>query len=156
MSRFVPSTLVARRFHDLAEAQERIVTPLQLIKLTFLAHGWGYVHLKKRFISENVEAWPYGPVFPELYHNLKFYGGNPVERVPRSVRERFMEGCATNLEELENKLVRSVYETYKDYDGSQLIALTHKTGSPWADTEEGEVIREDKIRDYYIGLAQNG
>lgn len=156
MSRKIASTLVAREFLNLANCQGRKVTPLKLLKLVFLAHGWAFVHLERPLICEQVEAWPYGPVFPELYHVLKVYGGDPVETVAKSAREMFMSGRATSLEKLEEKLVKSVYEAYKDLSAGQLVALTHAAGSPWGETIEGDVIDESKIRDYYMEMAKSG
>ena len=73
MSRVVTSTLVARTFVDAAREAGKRFTPLQLQKLVFLAHGWAFPLLGRQLVDERVEAWLYGPVFPELYLALKRY-----------------------------------------------------------------------------------
>ena len=86
MRRTVTSTLVARRFVKISE--DPGLTPLQLQKLAFLAHGWSYPVLGRPFICEVVEAWKYGPVYPELYDVLKRFKAEEVEYVPIGLRER--------------------------------------------------------------------
>lgn len=146
----VPSTLVAREFHGLSKAEGVRRTPLELIKLTYLAHGWSFAILKGPLVDEPVEAWQYGPVFPKLYHALKAYGQSPVEIVPKCYREQTEQGIC--LESEERDLVKDVYETYKHLNGPQLIDLTHKKGSPWSKTWKflNREIKPEVISEYYI------
>ena len=154
MEKIVTSTVVAREFFDIASFEELDVTPLELIKFTFLAHGWSYVHLEERLVGEPVEAWPYGPVFRSLYNVLKHWGGEPVQEVPRSTRERFSKDKVRNLNKKERDLIKSIYNSYKEYGGPRLITLTHKRGSPWHKTQLWDVIKESDIREYYKLQAQ--
>lgn len=154
MSRFVPAMKVAEHILHLAkaEAPPRDLTPLQLNKLTYIAHGWAYPCLGRRLIHDAVEAWQYGPVYPELYHALKHYSRDPVQFVPESSYEQIQKnlGKKIYLEEDEKKLIEAVYEGYKHASGSQLITLTHQKGTPWdkADFRSCE-ISEDEIRIHY-------
>lgn len=159
MRRFVSSTLVAREFHRLAKAETppRDLTPIQLIKLTYLAHGWAFVYLgSKGLVNEKVEAWQYGPVFPSLYRALKDYGSSPVDEVPKTFKEQ--RHSDTYLYEDEKALIKSVYNTYKDLDGPQLITLTHQDGTPWKSTWSrrfwNSEIKPDLISSYYHDLYE--
>ena len=55
------------------------LTPMKLIKLTYLAYCW-YLALsnKDRLINEKAQAWDFGPVFPSLYRELKSYGRRTI------------------------------------------------------------------------------
>lgn len=122
------STAVARKILEIANEQERSLTPLELMKLTYLSHGWHLAFLGEPLISENVQAWQYGPVYPDLYHATKRYRASPVEDVPANGLELFGRQEVDGQAE---KLLRSVFDAYKKFNGVQLSALTHEPGTPW-------------------------
>lgn len=151
MSRVVTSTLVARRFVKVAKKSEKNLTPLQLQKLAFYAHGWAFPILDRPLIHDRVEAWPYGPVFPELYVVLKKYGRDPVYDVPMGTRERVVNRVnEVNLNKKEKDLINNVYGTYGKYTGEDLIDKTHVIDGPWDNTSEGHEINYHLIRDYFM------
>ena len=160
MPRFLPAMTVAREIHRVAMSQKRGITPLQLIKITFITHGWGYPCLGGRLIDDPAEAWRYGPVYSELYHDLKHSGRDPVEFVPFSVHEQKKDHDGkvaieeVILEDDEKELIEVMYDGYRSMTGSQLITLTHKKGTPWDRTEAG-VIDEGLIREYYTKEAES-
>lgn len=154
--RLVASTLVAREFFEIARSDvpSKPFTPLQLIKLTYIAHGWSFVNLETPLVSEDVHAWKYGPVFPRLYHAIKAFGSQPVDGVPKS---RLETESKTELVQSEKDLIKAVYDNYCDFSGIELTRMTHRHGTPWHKTwmisQNGVVIGNDLIRDYYVGLA---
>jgi uncharacterized phage-associated protein len=112
---------VADRFRELSG---NTLTPLQLLKLAYIAHGWSFPIRKQGLIGERIEAWQYGPVIPSLYHSLKDFRAEPVTRpVPGS--------SISPLAVEEAALVDKIYEVYGKYSGGQLSAMTHRTGTPW-------------------------
>ena len=155
--KFVASTLVARQFLDIAQADTppKPLTLLQLIKLTYVAHGWSFVNLPKPLVSEDVHAWKYGPVFPDLYFALRKFGSGLVTEVPESAREK---ESGIELEKQEVDLIKEVYKEYSDFSGAELIQMTHREGTPWHKTwqvsQSGVVIGNDLIREYYVNLAR--
>ena len=151
MSRVVTSTLVARRFVDAAKEAGKRFTPLQLQKLVFLAHGWAFPLLGRQLVDERVEAWRYGPVFPELYVALKRYRACGVREVPESARERVTNRVnEVTLNEVEGRMIDLVHEKYGSLTGPMLIELTHREASPWHSAEEGRVIGYHLIRDFFF------
>ena len=56
------------------------ITTMQLLKLVYIAHGWMLGLYDLPLISDEV-AWLYGPVIPNLYKEIKSYGGGPVESI---------------------------------------------------------------------------
>jgi uncharacterized phage-associated protein len=122
------STAIARKILEIANEDDRSLTPLELMKLTYLSHGWHLAFLGKPLISEDVEAWQYGPVYPDLYHAIKQYRASPVQSVQENGFELFGR---QEIDANTDKLLRSVFTTYKRFNGVQLSALTHKSGTPW-------------------------
>ena len=99
------------------------ITPMKLIKLVYIAHGWHLGITDTALIDENPEAWKYGPVIPSLYHQYKNYGDSVINvNIPNY-----------NLgDENIEKFLERVWEVYGGYDGVQLSAKTHQSDSPWS------------------------
>lgn len=81
MPKVYRSTIVAKEMLKLATGENKTLTPMQLIKLVYLAHCWMLALYSRPLIEEPIEAWKYGPVIPVLYHDIKHYGSNPVKEV---------------------------------------------------------------------------
>ncbi len=144
---------IANRFIELAESQGRKLTPMQLIKLAYIAHGFSLAINKRPLLRESVEAWRYGPVVPSLYRRLKKFGSDPVtEPIPPTFRGLRVE----TLDEEDRELLDLVFEKYGKFSGVQLSHLTHRPGTPWAEAyvpdEYGLDIDDSVIRTHYATL----
>lgn len=137
---------VANYFLDLAEEDGRTLTPMQLQKLVYIAHGWSLALNGKELVSSEPQAWQWGPVYPSLYDNTKRYGSGPVyERIREnnwaaleSIRGKII---AESFSEEEKSIIEQVYDIYGDLEAFQLSALTHNPGTPWT-----EIYRPGKRR----------
>lgn len=144
---------VANKFLELAAKASKTLTPLQLIKLVYLSHGFMLGLYKRPLVSEQAQAWTYGPVFPTLYRAVKDFRSNPV-RGPLKTDGRDDE----TFDELEDGLIQQVYEIYGVRGGFQLSRLTHRPDSPWSKVwSEGrghsQTISNDLLEDYFSRLA---
>jgi uncharacterized phage-associated protein len=147
------SRVVANRFLELAEADGRNLTPMQVIKLVYIVHGWALGLYNRPLIEEDVEAWQYGPVIPNLYNAVrKFRGGGVQGPLPLEGGAR-----AEDLDNIENDLVSQVYDLYGHMNGVALSRITHAPNTPWAQIYTpgrfGTVIPRDVIADHYARLA---
>jgi uncharacterized phage-associated protein len=144
----VRARTVANEFIRLSGADARALTPLQVIKLVYIAHGYMLALYQRPLITDAIEAWKYGPVIPRLYHALKQYGaGSITEPIP---------GGSDELDEDERDVIKQVYEAYGHLTGIQLSQMTHQRGTPWYETwsgEPNEPISNDLIADHYRQLA---
>jgi uncharacterized phage-associated protein len=146
------------------------LTQMQLLKLAYIAHGWNLAVNGEALLSEPVRAWDYGPVVPELYDHIKFYGTSPIGRQitdADSEAARFFgkkkpeDGSAyqEHLTPAEHDVINRVWNRYGSYSGFKLSALTHKPGTPWFQTYFGEgknsIIPNDRIRAHYVELAHS-
>ena len=162
--RFVSSTLVARAIHrawktkDAENKDVRPLTAFKIIKLTYMAHGWSFVNFDRvGLVSEPVEAWKFGPVYPDLYSALASYGPNPVETVPENVHEE--RHRHVELSDNEVVLIDAVYEHYREFSETELSVATHMEGTPWHGVWNNgrgrfNVIDDDLIRSYYERIAE--
>ena len=146
------SLTIANRFLDLANKEGDTLTPMQLLKLVYIAHGWMLGLYGVPLINDEVQAWKYGPVIPKLYKSISQFRSDPVRGPLRS-------HDPDPLVSVENALIEQVYEIYGNMTGIELSRLTHQPGSPWAQTYQDGVsnivISNDLIEDHYRTLADD-
>jgi len=134
----------------LAEAEKRgiEVNMTKLLKLVFLAHAWALALHGAPLVRGQLQAWQYGPVFRQLYHELK-------ERKYKPLTVADIPETDESFESDEERLLIWVLERYGSLSATQLTALTHAPGSPWESTwrnaPDGEIPTE-LIQFYYRKL----
>lgn len=153
---------IANEFIARANAQERSLTNMQLQKLPYIAHGWGLATQQRRLISAQPEAWPYGPVYPDLYRALRQYGpmqvAGPIHQNDGNAfaHDRGAQVIAP-LDDAERQLIDAVWSGYNRFDAFTLSNMTHREGTPWTDTYRNygrAPIPDDLIRQHYLRLMQ--
>ncbi len=137
-----------------AEEQSRMLTPMKLIKLVYMAHGWMLGLYGRPLFRENAEAWKYGPVIRELYREVKQYRNNSI---PPS---RFKPvGIDLNFDEDEKSVMDQTVSVYGRYSAIHLSMMTHAKGTPWdiVYNEIGHdfVIPNDLIEEHYASLYES-
>jgi uncharacterized phage-associated protein len=144
------SRTIANRLLAMAREKGDTLTPMQVLKLVYIAHGWMLGLYGRSLIKDDVRAWQYGPVIPRLYNAMRGYGGGVVT-------DYLSAPSGDRLDDKEDDVVRQVYEIYGKKTGPALSRLTHAPGTPWALTYErgsfGIVIPTDIIEDHYQQLA---
>lgn len=139
------SLYIANKFIDIAKEVNKYLTPMQLIKLVYIAHGWSMALNDKQLVAEDVIAWKYGPVIPELYREIKSYRAN-------NITKKITVSDNLDIKNEDVELIKEVYNKYGKFDGLELSAITHKKGSPWSKTWEKTpwgVIPDADISNYY-------
>lgn len=146
------SVIVANRFLDLAKAKGDQLTPMQLLKLVYIAHGWMLGLYGRPLINDKIEAWQYGPVIPALYQHVRKYKGAAVTKNINALFEN------DDLDEQEADIISQVYNAYGQKTAMHLSRITHARGTPWELVYEpgsfGMNIPTDIIEDHYKKLAE--
>lgn len=167
---------VANEFLKRSGREGTPLTPMQLLKLVYIAHGWHMAAVGNLLFTEEVQAWKYGPVVPSLFHEFKRYGSGRID-IPAYAPIAMAN--STDFADLEfeieapflpeedretSKLIDWVWGVYGHLDGWKLSELTHKSGTPWYVTVEkmkrensGDwvsnlVIPNDLIKAHYVKL----
>lgn len=143
------SLAIANYFVDKAQRDGRPVTPMKLLKLVYIAHGWFLALTGKALIREQIEAWKYGPVINTVYKEFREHGREPIRKPSSGYRPVGLEDTTTFLD--------VIWESYKRFSGPELSAMTHAYGSPWHQVwydqgganRQGAVISNEIIRDYF-------
>jgi uncharacterized phage-associated protein len=126
---------VANWVLDRAAVDRIPVDHMKLHKLVYLAHGWHLSRTGRPLIKDRIEAWPYGPVIPTLYHEFKQFGDKPIDGRAFDFDFDIAENVVLRDEFPPDSagLLDLVWQTYGDYSGTELSRMTHAPGTPWAE-----------------------
>ena len=145
---------VANQIIERAHQSQRAITHLEVQKLLYFCHAWMLGLYQEPLIEQPIEAWQYGPVVPDVYNSLRRHGGEPITRlIPGVAKDEYSE--------IEADIIDQVFQKYGGLTVGQLIAATHATGAPWAQTWDKygpsghAVIPDPIIEDYYADKARN-
>ena len=136
-----PAIAIADYFLLQSWSEGRGLSPMQIQKLVYFAHGWHLGIFDKPLITDRVEAWDYGPVIPSLYQAFKKYGSDVIrqgEYLPGSQR-------VDPDDERAIVLLRRIWEVYGGKTGLELSSLTHVTDGPWLTTRLKEMGQSGRI-----------
>lgn len=133
---------------------------LQVNKLCYIAFGYyGALTNGKKLFDQEISAYEYGPVIPELYEKLKEQHSDLAEK---KYSDGFLvDPVSDHAEEIDGKdillqkILDFVHSRYHHLDGIKLSQLTHKAGTPWKNHyKEGkkEKIPHEEIIAYFRSL----
>lgn len=132
------------------------MTPMKLLKLTYIAHGWFLGINSKPLINEQAEAWQYGPVIRSVYDAFKHHKTADINKLEFHSITQKREYEELKKDEDISSFLDSVWEVYKDFNGMQLSDLTHQNDTPWSKTvdENGgfrgnSIISNKSIAEHY-------
>ena len=104
------------------EELKRPISNLRLQKILYYIQGKYLYKFHKPLFDNDIEAWAYGPVVPDVYYEYRKYGSEFISGV-KPLNEDI-------LSEIDKKLIiKVVKENYKE-DVWKLVDKTH-TESPW-------------------------
>lgn len=122
------------------DAKEFNITPMKLQKLVYYTYSWSLVADVKLMNDGVFEAWEYGPVSSELYHEFKKYG--------RSIIENKELQNEVAIDSSQVPLIDFIVKSYLPFSAITLSKTTH-TESPWVKTAANTPISDEIIIAYY-------
>lgn len=136
---------VARFFIDLAQKQYDnnqgdLATNMRVQKLLYFAQGAHLAQYGKPLFDAPIQAWPYGPVVPEVYNRYSRYGA-------QGIVSDDVDSSIFTPEEFDTLL--NVAFEYDCFSTSALMRMTHEPGTPWSQTERKSEIPLEKIKTYF-------
>lgn len=124
------------------------VTNLKLQKLLYFAQAIHLATNNTALFQDEVCAWKYGPVVPNVYHFYKKFENKPIDN----------EVLDNSLPEEVLELLEQVWDLYGKYSATELVEITH-THKPWKEiyygsdeeSAENKIIPVEKLKSYYQG-----
>jgi uncharacterized phage-associated protein len=124
---------IANLILDMADCRGVTVSNLALNKIVYFLHGIFLARFGRPLIDAKIEAWQYGPVFREIYHQFKKFGDKPInERATvLNAESGEFEVCSYNLEQNEYEFLQDIADSYLKMRPSMLVELSHVRDGPW-------------------------
>ncbi|MGJ7483734.1 Panacea domain-containing protein [Variovorax sp. LT2P21] len=155
-----PARHIANAFLQKAKEAGNPLTQLKLQKLVFFAHAWNLAIHNRPLLNENIEAWPYGPVVDGLYHELKGYGSQPIDRFLTEINQQTGQPVAyiPGAQDAEAwSMINQVWDRYSQFSALTLSDMTHAAGSPWHQARQANMRHIDNgaIANFYRPALQS-
>ncbi len=147
------SRAIANEILDIARSDGISLTPMQLLKLVFFAHGWHYGLRGGPLTKHDFYAWQYGPVVREVYWAFSGFGRAPITEY---ATDEYGLPYRADLDVYQRRLLRSVVRAYGRKNAFTLSNMTHEPGTPWSQTyKAGQRARilQKTIRSYFEALV---
>ena len=133
------------------------MTNLKLQKMIYLVYAEYLEKTGKKLFKDDIIAFKYGPVVPSVYEYYKDNGRNNIQ-VDKD-EEIFAQEItlpmvlARFLQSLDEKnVIDSIQRTFEKYGkltASELVAITHRKGTPWDHTNINDIITDENILKYH-------
>ena len=72
------SISIANKLIEIAESDGKFLTPMKLLKLAYICHGWMLALHDRPLIFDEIHAWKYGPIIPKLYQKIQKHRNDPI------------------------------------------------------------------------------
>lgn len=153
---------VANYYVDRALGERTGVTNMALQKILYFADGFYLAGRGRPLFGEKIEAWNYGPVVPEVYHEFKHHGAKPIKEQGKVLKLRGgLELWRSETPTIprrrdtakDRQLLDSVWEDYGHRSAVELMRESHRRGGPWAQVFRPGArhleIPQDLMREYF-------
>ncbi len=139
--------------HNANETGKKL-TPMQLIKLVYVANGWSLALLNRPLISEQIQAWQYGPVIPNVYRAFNRFGSAAITEYASDMFSKLE--YRADMDDEEKRLIAAVVNSYGHMHAFQLSNKMHEADTPWTKTYNASgpysVISPDLIKEHFLEL----
>lgn len=140
----VPAKGVAQYLLKKAASQDfgELLSNMKLQKLLYYCQGMYYAAYNKPLFNEKINAWQYGPVVPEIYHQLKTNGVSGIEP---SFFPYFSEDL---LSDEQKDIIDDVFDYFGQFSAFKLMEMTHSE-VPWMQTSINDEIGQELMGNYF-------
>ncbi|MDP3958395.1 MAG: DUF4065 domain-containing protein [bacterium] len=121
------------------------ITNLKLQKILYLAQAYYLSKLGKPLFNDQILAWEYGPVVPNVYHEFKSYKSDPI----------INENDESSISEKDKENLKKIWDAFGGYSASRLVDITH-AHAPWKEAYKtsSKKISQKSITEYYGPLLK--
>jgi len=117
-----------------------LISNLKLQKLLYYSQCYHLAMYDKPLFNEDIYAWQYGPVVPDVYHEYKHLGPEAI-----AVPEEEVEP----IDAQSSALIKEIYEVFGQFSALKLMEMTHNE-TPWKTTQMNEIIGLETMKDFFI------
>jgi uncharacterized phage-associated protein len=139
---------ISHKIIDACTDSERgnIISNMKLQKMLYYMQGFHLAIFKKPFFEDDIVAWQYGPVVPDIYRRFSLNGAAALSLPDNTEIVRFDD----NIE----NMFRQVVKEYGQFSAVKLMEMTHEE-NPWKTTEINGVISKNKLSRFFITQVED-
>ena len=123
-----------------------IISNLKLQKMMYYLQGFNLAFFGEKLFEDDIEAWQYGPVVPNVYKHFKGSSKGAI------VLNEGIDEIELDSDEQEN-MFRQVMDEYGKFNAIRLMEMTHNE-KPWKSTNIGNIIDVDLMKTYFKTLVE--
>ena len=123
------------------EDQGEIMSNLKLQKLLYYYQGFHLAFFERPAFDEDIYAWQYGPVVPEVYHSFADKRASIIKT--DDFNEQYEE-----ITDQQKQLLHVILDNYGQLNASALMNLSHQE-TPWKSTELLNIISSEKLTSFF-------
>jgi uncharacterized phage-associated protein len=118
---------------DVADELGRPATNLSLNKIAYFLHGSYLARYGKPLVDAKIEAWEYGPVFREIYHEFKHCKNGAISgrAAKLNAGTGVKEICQWIFSAEEEEMLQDLAKSYLQMRAGTLVDLSHVHDGPW-------------------------
>lgn len=135
------------------------ISNLKLQKLLYFIQAVFLNEYNRACYDDTIEAWSFGPVVPNVYHNYKIFGAG---NIPKRIFERnsfasiFTDtnSFGTHLSANDKEIIDWIVDSFSSYSATDLVDITHHQ-DPWLDAyipRYNNEITKEAILNYFKNL----
>ena len=141
-----------------ANIKDRPVSNLKLQKVLYFVQGYYLQMTGHAFFSDEIEAWPYGPVVPDVYEQFQQFGANFIPYTREYSEFDYLTWDENvhyfNMNDLRKQdldFLKAVVDKLDKYSASDLVTITHKQALWQQAIEFGNraIITKNSIKQYF-------
>ena len=132
---------------------------MKLQKILYFIQAYFLAACNRPCFDAQIEAWDFGPVVPEAYHEYKQFGSVDIPRIVSYIEENQNDILASKVKPFnddtisreDRKMIDAVVDRFADYSASDLTAITHHQ-APWTDAYApgfSRTISHEALRSYF-------
>lgn len=123
-----------------------VISNLRLQKILYFIQAEFLVATGNPCFREDIQAWDFGPVIPEVYQVYKFYGSSNIPDV--------YDGSNTFsfIKDKDKRIIQEMIEECNKFSAIELVNITHNQ-APWKDVfikYQNNKIENEEIRNYFL------
>lgn len=128
---------------------------LYFIQADFIA----YSDKHEPCFNEEIEAWNFGPVIPEVYHEFKEFGSGRIPSIKKYIDlskgiwdSKIKEFSNNIISEEDAKRIKGLVDQSSKYSATQLVEISHKQ-KPWKNAYQpymNNIITKRSISKYFL------
>lgn len=136
---------VSRYVIQYCKAHNYSISNLKLQKILYFIQAEFLVSLGRPCFPEEIHAWDFGPVVPEVYREYKMFGASEIPR--------FLVTPQLNFTKKEKKLIDDMIDASAKYSANTLVEITHSQ-DPWKNAYykkgQNSVISNKSIKKFFM------